>query len=310
MLPDSSSVHPDLVKSFRADLKGKAYYKTYYQLKLDVKEKLKNIYCPEHDVFMFTNTTECLVNLLFACQLNNLGINIDTKGEQHYPQYHHLFQLFSEMNTSSECPEIQLVTHLSPVTGNLLDLSQLNGHSILAVDGAQTFATVHHSDLIKHSDVFFAPLHKHAGLHIGIALIGIKRSHPLNQVLSSTLETASSGARSLLDLIALEKRLSSTSPQCFNKAFIHISPRIQALLNLNGVTVISSDNSHMVVIECQSAVLRQKLAAFFSCQPIKNTDRLRISVNHMTDDRHHSVDFSELFYQSLRLILDEDNHVK
>ncbi|WP_248616625.1 DUF6024 family protein [Photobacterium halotolerans] len=310
ILSDSSSIHPDLVKAFGTGLAGKAYYKSYYRLKLNVQQKLNNIYCPEHDLFMFTNTTDCLVNFLFACQLNKLGVKIDTGDEQHYPQYRHLFQLFSEVSVSGDCPDIQLVTHLSPVTGHLLDLSPLSGHSMLAVDGAQSFATVHHSDLIKHSDVFFAPLHKHAGLHIGIAVLGIKRSHPLNQVLSSTLETVSSGARSLQDLMALEKRLSSAQPQCFNSAFIHISPRIQALLNQNGVTVISSDNSHMVVVECRSAVLRQKLASFFSCKPIKNTDRLRISVNHMTDNRHYNVDFSESFYQSLRLLFDEDNHDK
>lgn len=310
MLVDSSSIHPDLVKALGPGMEGKAYYKSYYRLKLDVQEKLRNMYCPEHDLFMFTNTTDCLVKFLFACQLNKVSVNIDFANEQHYPQYQSLFQLFSEGNISGGQPEIQLVTHLSPVTGNLIDLGQLHGHSILAVDGAQSFATVHHSDLIAHSDVFFAPLHKHAGLHIGIALLAVKKSHPLNQLLSKTLDTASTGARSLRDLMALDKRLSSAHPQCFNNAFIHISPAIEALLNRNGVTVISAGKSHMVVLECQSPVLRQKLAALFSCKPIKNTQRLRISVCHMTDNMHGNVDFSEAFYQSLRLIFDEDNHAK
>lgn len=68
---------------------------------------------------------------------------------------------------------VKIITHIGPYNGVLSNF-QLSDDSI--VDASHSFATVLHSDLIKKSKVFLAPLHKHASIAIGLAILVVRKN--------------------------------------------------------------------------------------------------------------------------------------
>jgi len=111
-----------------------------------------------------------------------------------------------------------ITTHVAPYTGEVRCLYRY-GSQLELVDASHSFATNLHPDLIATANVFIAPLHKHAALATGIALIAV-RDEVLGTAPFNRLELLEQSTASHAPLIQALANLDKSHPSFFNIATI------------------------------------------------------------------------------------------
>ena len=289
---DASSIHPTLLSSLGAVHNSRHYYKACHQLKQSVRQTIVETYTPEHDVFLLSNTTHALYVLLLALQLEKMPVCVSPPINRHYQAYQPLLAKLPLATSGHERPRARFVTHVSPHSG-YVEALHTSDKETLIVDAAQSFATRLHPLLIDNSDIFCAPLHKHAGLQIGQAILAIRRNHPFIEQCRDVLETAESGTQGLDRLRSLEQALSQGETRRFNTAQLNVSPVARAALSRHGIEIVSSEQAPFLCLRYSDVQGLHTLQACFESHKHFHQDKLiRYAPCYMAPDLKHVMDYS------------------
>lgn len=289
---DASSIHSTLLSGLGSVHDSRQYYKACHQLKQSLHQTMADVYSPDHEFFLFSNTTHALYVLLLALKLEQVTVCVDHPVCHHYEAYQPLLSKLPSPSFNEKRPKARFVTHVSPQSGHVADLRTRNGETLI-VDAAQSFATRLHATLIENVDLFCAPLHKHAGLQIGHAILAIRHNHPYLRRCRDLLITAENGTHSLDHLQSLETALLQKSTHRFNTAQLTVYPEARVALSRHGIEVISSEQAPFVCLRYSNIQGLQTLQACFESHKHFRRDKIvRYAPCHMAPDLKHVMDYS------------------
>ncbi|MGF6964725.1 hypothetical protein OKW43_001730 [Paraburkholderia sp. WC7.3g] len=142
------------------------------------------------------------------------GRRVGLRAGSHYAP---IAQLFREpISWKHNACDAWITTHVAPYVGTVSRLYR-SGSPLEIVDASHSFATNLHAVLLETANVFVAPLHKHAGLTVGLALIAVRRDLAMipEHDLLDELERATASQAPLIEALNNLERSGACS---FNKA--------------------------------------------------------------------------------------------
>ncbi|HEU4844189.1 MAG TPA: DUF6024 family protein [Burkholderiaceae bacterium] len=160
--------------------------------------------------------------LALAQLLASHGRRVALAPGSHYAPIGQLFApLAHRAQTDAAAPDALITTHVCPYTGAVRRLSRHRPPFELVelVDASHSFATNLHDELIASADVFVAPLHKHAALAVGLALVAVRHDLAAGApyALLPLLEPSTASQAPLIQALG---HLDTSGPLRFNRAAI------------------------------------------------------------------------------------------
>ncbi len=261
---DASSLSPELQR-----VHGEHFYKRAAMLRDRLRDVLTGIYrLDDYDIFFVQSVRVGLVILNHLFHRQEMSLRLAPQA--HYPPIARLFA------GGGHCPplpgELNIITHVHPGTGAVCRLEGCDGKGV--VDASHSFATLRHAELVRDSDIFIAPLHKHASLTPGLAIVALRASNH-SRLLRSELrlfEEATASSRPLEE--ALEN-LSRPDWQPYNVAQVQASAlAVPAGYGLDPVSVDGLPFCCIKIPSPDEGVLRRAKADGISYFPDVGTLRL------------------------------------
>lgn len=294
---DAAALHPD----FHVRHEG-GYFRSCSDLRCKLKTLLAEHLAIEHDLFVLSNTTQGVVTALAGLASDGIRLRI---GAGAFPPYAAL----PSGPYSGEIAEIPLLTHVDPLSGEVAILPSA-GNLPSVLDAAQSFATVGHHRESLRADIFLCPLHKHAGVGVGLGLLAIRKDLKLAG-LRAFAEVAEAGASSRTLLASAIECIRLHRGRIVNLLSLDQDRRNRTALEARGVDVLTPlhaglpfvcvrgiDPAHATKV-CHSVGL---FAKFFRAQNVvRISGAVRGTLNSAPVDR------SRLLHQVL-LTLSEKRH--
>ena len=167
-----------------------------------------------------------------------------------------------------------ITTHVCPYTGVVRQLS-CNASQLELVDASHSFATNLHDALLDTAKVFLTPLHKHAELAVGLALIAV-RTDLAADAPYEMLPLLESSTASQAPLVQALHNFENSGAFRFNKAAVGAIHWLPADLSLSRVSSVDfalpfACFRHALFWRLDKSTLHQAGATYF---PISNTLRI------------------------------------
>ncbi|WP_233837053.1 DUF6024 family protein [Paraburkholderia sp. ZP32-5] len=207
---DSASIAP----IFHTD-SNRNFFRHAKQLRDELRGRLVEIYrLQDFSIYFVPSVRYGLLALKHW--LESAGWQVGLRGGSHYAPIAELFP--QPIFRQYDGPDAWISTHVGPYDGAAYRLSA-PGALLEIVDASHSFATNLHAGLIEVADVFVAPLHKHAALTVGLALIAVRRELATMPV-PGMLEEIEGTTASQAPLIEALNNLECSGVCAFNKAAI------------------------------------------------------------------------------------------
>ncbi len=229
---DAAAMNPAL----RADAAINPFTRTA-MAKTRLKSLLAEHLSIDHDIYILSNTTHGLTATIAGLAIDGIRLDVRNAG---YPGYHGIPDW---SDTDHTADRTSLITHINPITGQIEPIKAI-GNGLTVVDAAQSFATIaHHRDVLQ-ADVFFCPLHKHAGLAVGLGLLAVKKSLQLAglRAMAGVAEDGTSAPEPLEN--ALEQ-FEKADGKIVNRLVINVREPLREALRAKGVSMMTAPGSAM-----------------------------------------------------------------
>ena len=263
---DAAALHPDIQKTF-----GQDYYSRCEFFRQKIKMLLKKNLKITHQIYVLNNTTHGLVVTAAALLYDNIHLEI---GGGSYPAYCDLPNAEKHYKN-----KIKLLTHVDPLSGSVIDIPTEN-ISPRIVDAAQSFATISYHHCLKNADVFFCPLHKHAGISAGLGVLCIKQDFKF-QSLHLIAKISEQGTGSLFVLEEALKNLERYQKNIANCLVFNLEKEFCDLLRKKGVEVLTPPQASLPFVSVKGVnpdnLNMAELGNMFSMKYFNETNVLRIS---------------------------------
>lgn len=254
------------------------FFRNARQLRNALRERLIAAYRLEHfSVFLLPSVTHGMLAL--AQLLSSHGRRVALAPGSHYAPIAQLFGTLPYEAASQ--PDVLIATHVCPYSGAVRALSRRQApvepvEPVELLDASHSFATNLHGQLIAGAELFVAPLHKHAALAAGLALVAV-RSELAGGAPYTMLPLLEQSTASQAPLIQALQNLDHGGPLHFNKAAIgaiDAAPAGAALIRVSdpGCALPFACFRHPLFARLDQAALRKAGATYFP-QP----DTLRIA---------------------------------
>ena len=263
---DSASIAP----LFQCQGNGN-FFSHSKRLRDELRERLVSAYrLREFSLFLVPSVTHGMMALVQLSAFNGRRVAL-AQGSHYAP----IARLFSSLaHTPIAVAASLITTHVCPYTGVVRQLS-CHASQLELVDATHSFATNLHDDLLDTAKIFLAPLHKHAELAVGLALIAV-RTKLAAEAPYDMLSLLESSTASQAPLVQALRNFEHSGAYRFNKAAVGVIHSLPADLSLCRVSSVDFSLPfacfrHAMFGRLDKSTLHHAGATYF---PISNTLRI------------------------------------
>lgn len=222
---DAAALHPDL-----QDPHQRGYYRACSELRIELKALVAEHLAIEHDLFLLSNTTQGVMTAMAGLASDGIVLRVAADA---YPR----FAALPPWPRVADMAETWLLTPIDPLSGNMSIRAPRHGTPSV-LDAAQSFATAGHHRASLLADILLCPLHKHAGIGVGLGMLAIRRGLNLPG-LRRYAEVAEAGTCSRTLLENAIERIRAVEGRLMNMMSLEVDENDRAALQAGGVEVLT-----------------------------------------------------------------------
>jgi hypothetical protein len=223
---DDAALHPDLRRRF-----GDGYFGQCASARRHLKALLTRHLGISHDLFLVSNTTHGLLTALTGLALD--GISLDVSNAS-YPGYQ---CLPTWPETANVFRKTKLLTHVDPLSGVVTEIPKRQALPTVA-DAAQSFATISYHNDAMLADIFFCPLHKHAGIGSGLGILAISPSCRIPSLMN-VASVSENGTSALSLLCEAIEEIERRNGHIMNRLVVNVGEELRRSLNEHNIEVLT-----------------------------------------------------------------------